>query len=220
MKVSGAARIVFALNALAVVVGVVISVVAAGDAEGAFFTGIAAKFNVFCFFTVQSNLILAFTCAVLAAGWVPAATWFRTLRLIGVVGIALTFVVFHAVLRSLQDLTGEAAVADFLLHTLSPVLGVGGWLLFGPRGQTSRAVVWWTAAYVAAWGLFTMIRGAIVEDSNGRHFYPYDFMDPTDHGYARVLANLAIVALVFLALAFGAHALDGWLTRRRSRIRA
>ncbi len=207
---------VFALNALVVAVGVIISVAKAGDSDAAFFTGVAAKLNVFCFFTIQSNLILATTCAMLAAGWVRPATWFGSLRLIGVVGIALTFVVFQAVLRPLQDLTGLSALADFLLHTLSPILGVGGWLLFGPRRQTSRAVVGWTTAYVAAWGLFTMIRGAVVERGDGKHFYPYDFMDPTDKGYARVVVNLVIVAVVFFALAVGAHALDGWLTRRRT----
>ena len=38
-------------------------------------------------------------------------------------------------------------------------------------------------------------------------------MDPTEQGYVRVVVNLVIVGLVFLALAYGAHALDGWLTR-------
>ena len=119
-----------------------ISVVKAGESDEAFFSGAAARLNVFCFFTIQSNLILALTCLLLAAGIASSATWFRVLRLIGVVGIALTFVVFQAVLRDLQDLTGLHALADFLLHTLSPILGVGGWLLFGPRRLTSVSVVW------------------------------------------------------------------------------
>ena len=97
-----------------------------------------------------------------------------------------------------------------MLHTLSPILGVAGWLVFGPRGQTSIRVVWWTTAYVAAYGLFSMIRGAIVD------FYPYPFMDAQTHGYPRVIVNLILVALVFLALGFGAHALDSRLARRRT----
>lgn len=209
------ARGVFALNAAAVAVGVAISAANAADADGAFFRGTDARLNVLCFFTIQSNLILAVSCAILATGSVPTATWFRVLRMIGVVGVGLTFVVFQAVLRDLQDLTGSSAVADFLLHTLSPILGVGAWVVFGPRGLTSRAVVAWTTAYVAVWGVVTMIRGALVENEAGKHFYPYGFMDPTDHGYLRVTVNLAIVALVFFGLAFGAHALDGWLSRRR-----
>jgi hypothetical protein len=165
---------------------------------------------VFAYFTIQSNLILGATCFVLAIGVIPQVTWFRVLRMIGVVGVALTFLVFQLVLRDLQDLTGQAAFCDFLLHTLSPILGVVGWLVFGPRGQTSVPVVWWTAAYAAAYGLFSMIRGAIVG------FYPYPFLNAHTHGYGRVILNMALVAVVFFALAFGAHALDRRLTRRRA----
>ena len=154
--------------------------------------------------------MLAFTCFLLAIGVVPPATWFRVLRMIGVVGIALTFLVFQLVLRDLQDLTGQAAFCDFMLHTLSPILGVVGWLVFGPRGQTSVRVVWWTTAYVAAYGL-------LLDDPRGdRGLLPLPFMNAQTHGYARVIVNMVLVALVFFALGFGAHALDGWLTRRRT----
>ena len=40
-------------------------------------------------------------------------------------------------------------------------------------------------------------------------------MNPTDLGYLRVTINLTLVAAVFVGLAFGAHALDGWLARRQ-----
>jgi hypothetical protein len=55
-----------------------------------------------------------------------------------------------------------------------------------------------------------MIRGAIVG------FYPYPFLNAHTHGYGRVILNMALVAVVFFALAFGAHALDRRLTRRRA----
>src|SRR6478735_6114393 len=106
--------------------------------------------------------------------------------MIGAVGIALTFVVFQLVLRGLQDLTGQAAFADVMLHTVSPILGVGGWLLFGPRGLIDRVVIAWTVGYVLAWTTFTMIRGAIVR-RGGVHFYPYPFLDAADKGYPRVI---------------------------------
>ena len=46
---------------------------------------------------------------------------------------AITGVVFHVVLRNLRELTGWDAVADFILHTASPVVTVAGFLLVGPR---------------------------------------------------------------------------------------
>ncbi len=139
---------------------------------------------------------------------VRPSTAFRVFRLIGVVAITLTFIVVHVALRELQDLTGQAAVADFLLHTVSPILGVVGWLVFGPRGQTSPRIVLMTLLFPLAWGAFTLIRGEIVG------FYPYPFMNVTDHGYARVAVNLALVGAVFVGLAAGAHWLDGRLGKR------
>jgi len=208
-------RVVFGLNAAVVAVGLVVQLFAAYDSTEGFFSGRAAALNAFSYFTTQSNVILAATCLLLALGFVSRALWFRALRMIGVVGIALTFVVYHVALSDLRELTSGAKFADVMLHTVSPILGVGGWLVFGPRGLTSRAAVAWTTAYVAAWGVFTMIRGAVVERSDGRRFYPYPFMNAQDEGYPRVVVNLVVVGLVFLAIAAGCHLLDVWLTRRR-----
>lgn len=163
--------------------------------------------NVFVFFTVQSNIIVGVTTAMLAADARPS-TVFRVLRLTGVVAISITFIVFHVALRELQDLTGQAAVADVLLHTASPLLCVAGWLVFGPRGQTSPRVVPWTLVFPLGWGIFTMIRGELVG------WWPYPFIDPTDSGYVRVAVNLVLIGGVFVALAAGARWLDQRLQKR------
>jgi hypothetical protein len=215
MQPTTAARMVFGLTALVVAVGVVVQLFAAADHEGGFFTGTAAVLNVFCYFTIQSNIILGVGCFLLATEATSSALWFRVLRMIGIVGITLTFVVFQLVLRGLQDLTGEAAFADVMLHTVSPILGVAGWLLFGPRRLTDRTAIAWTIAYVLAWTAFTMIRGAIVRHGDV-HFYPYPFLDAAQKGYPRVILNMIVVALVFLGLCIGARTLDRWLIRRRT----
>jgi len=213
---SSRARIWFGATALVVLVGLAIQLpVAVDSTEGAFFddpdAGVARGFNTLAFFTIQANLAVGASTLLLALGYAKRTTWFMALRLIGVVGITLTFIVFHAVLRDLQDLTGQAAVADFLLHTVSPLLCVSGWLLFGPRGLTSRSAVLIALTYLVIWGVFTLVRG----DAIG--FYPYPFMDPTEQGYARVALNLTLVAAVFVALAAGVHWLDGRLARRSAR---
>jgi hypothetical protein len=61
-----------------------------------------------------------------------------------------------------------------------------------------------TLLFPAVWGVFTLIRGEVVG------FYPYRFMAVA----VRVLVNLAVVGGVFVALAAGAHWLDGRLRRR------
>jgi hypothetical protein len=215
VQVNPLGRAVFGLNAVVVVAGIVVQLFASYDSTEGFFSGRAAALNAFSYFTTQSNVILAASCALLAVGIVRGEMWFRALRMIGVVGIALTFVVYHVALRGLRELTSGAKFADVMLHTVSPILGVGGWLLFGPRGLTSKATVAWTSAYVAAWGAFTMIRGAIVERADGKRFYPYPFMDAQEKGYPQVILNLVLVGLVFVAIASGFHLLDAWMTRRR-----
>jgi hypothetical protein len=176
--------------------------------EGFFDTSWQRGLNVFVFFTIQSNIIVGVTTAMLALAVARPSSVFRVLRLIGVVAISITFIVFHVALRELQDLTGQAAVADVLLHTVSPVLCVVGWLVFGPRRQTSTRVVMLTLVFLLWWGSFTMIRGGIIE------WWPYPFIDPTDSGYARVVVNMVLIGGVFIASAAAAHWLDQSLTRR------
>ncbi|QNE22979.1 F420-dependent oxidoreductase [Kribbella qitaiheensis] len=207
-----AGRIWFAVTALVVVVGIVVQLfVTAGGSDGYFPDNPDRVFNVFAYFTIQSNLLLGGTCLLLAldpARWQTAL--FRTLRLNGVLCIAVTGIVYHLVLAGSDDLSGGAAFANLLIHTITPLLGVLGWLLFGPRGQTDLRIVGWSIVYPLLWLVFTLIRG------EGTGFYPYPFVDVALHGYGTVLLNCLFVALLFLALAFGAAALDRRIGSRSS----
>jgi hypothetical protein len=203
-------RIWAAVTAAVVVCGIVIQLfVTATGHEGFFPDNPERVFNVFAYFTIQSNLLLGGTALVLALQ--PdrsGGALFNTLRLNGVLCIAVTGIVYHAVLAGSDDLHGWAAVANFLLHTAAPVVGVLGWLLFGPRGLTDWRIVGWSIGYPLLWLAFTLIRGAFVG------FYPYPFVDVDAHGYGRVLLNCLLVAILFLALAAGATTLDRRLHRK------
>jgi len=132
------ARVWFGLNALVVLVGLVVQLVVTATTTGGFYpTNPQRVFNVFAFFTVQSNVLVGVTSLLLAVRPEPGGLLRRTLRLDALLGIAVTGVVFHLALRQLQDLRGSAALADLLLHTVSPVMCVLGWLLLGAprRGQ-------------------------------------------------------------------------------------
>jgi hypothetical protein len=165
--------------------------------------------NVFCYFTVQSNLLVALTCLLLAVRLDRRSTAFWVLRLTPLVAIAVTGIVFHIALKGLQDLQGAAAVADFLLHTLSPLMCVLGFLVFGPRARITRPIAVMACIFPLCWAVFAMVRGAFI------HFYPYPFIDVDTHGYAPVLLNSLLVAVVFAGLSFGALALDRVLPRTR-----
>ncbi|GAA3139557.1 Pr6Pr family membrane protein [Kribbella aluminosa] len=182
-----------------------------GPGDGFFTDNPERVFNVFAYFTIQSNLLLGGTALMLVMQPDrPESTLLKTLRLNGVLCIAVTGIVYHTVLAGLGHLHGWAEVANFLLHTTAPVVGVLGWLLFGPRGTIDWRIVGWSVVYPLLWLVFTLIRGAFVG------FYPYPFVNVDEHGYGRVLLNCLLVAVLFLALAAGANTLDRRLRRKRT----
>ena len=185
--------------------GVALSVYTAVKTPGRFRTGVERGFNTFAFFTVQSNLIAGGTALLLAVRQDRTSTVFRTFRLIGLVAIAVTGVVYHVALSKILDLDGIAQLGNQLVHTVVPLLAVLGWLIFGPRGQTSRRVAWLSLLFPLAWLAFTLIRGAVI------HWYPYPFIDVAAIGYAKAILNAFWVALLLLGLAAGATALDSRL---------
>jgi hypothetical protein len=205
------ARWWFGATALAVALGVIVQLFVTADLKQGFFdTSTKRVLNVFCFFTILSNLIVGATTLLLALRPRRSSVVFDTFRLTGVVAIAITGIVYHAVLSKLFDLESWALVADNLIHTVVPVMGVVGWLAFGPRGRASRRVMWLSVLFPVAWLVFTLVRGAAVG------FYPYPFIDVADLGYGRALVNCVWVAALYLGVAAGVAALDGWLTRVRS----
>jgi len=206
------ARMFFAATAAVVFAGLILQVVLSATADsGSFGSPKGRVFNFFCFFTVQSNFVVAITSALLAVNLTRPTTMFRVFRLVGVIAIAVTGVVFYVALKGLHELTGWDALADFLLHTASPILSTLGWIVFGPRRQLSWKVIRLAALPPFAWLVFTLTRGTFVQDVNGRDYYPYPFMNVQEHGYAVVLVNCAVVVALFFGLCAGALALDGKL---------
>jgi hypothetical protein len=197
------ARSWFAVNVLVVVAGLAVQVSVTAGATGGRFSSPAARVaNLFCFFTIDSNLLVAFTSAAFALGLARPRTLFQVLRLDALVGIAVTGVVFQVALSGLNDLSGWGAFADNMLHKVSPILCVLGWLLFGPRGLLGWRVVWWSLLFPLGWLVFTLIRGAIID------FYPYPFVDVTALGYGQVAVNCVLVGILFTGLAMVALLFD------------
>ena len=89
--------------------------------------------NIFAFFTVLSNVVVGVTTMLLAINPNRSSAVFAVFRLIGLVAITVTFIVFHVVLSRLLDLDTWAEVANQLLHTVVPIMAIVGWCLFGPR---------------------------------------------------------------------------------------
>ena len=202
------ARPWFAVTALCVIAGVALSVYSAAKNPGHFHRGVERGFNAFAFFTIQSNLIVGGTTALLAVRLDRPSTVFRAFRLIGLVAITVTGVVYHVALARIFDLDGIDQLGNQLVHTVVPLLAVIGWLIFGPRGLTSRRVAWLSLLFPVCWLAFTLIRGAVI------NWYPYPFINVSVIGYAKAILNAFWVALLLLGVAAGATALDSRLGPR------
>ena len=166
--------------------------------------------NIFAFFTIQSNVLIGVTCLMLALKLDRESTAFAAFSMAGLVGITVTFIVFHTVLSRLLDLDTWAQAANQLQHTVVPVLSIVGWVAFGPRGKASPKVVKLAVIFPVLYMIFTAVRGPLAS-----HWYPYPFIDVSKLGYARVLINTLWIALLFFAVAAGAATLDKRLARSR-----
>ncbi|MFJ2935007.1 Pr6Pr family membrane protein [Streptomyces sp. NPDC087219] len=173
---------------------------------------------VLSFFTIWSNILVA---VVLGRGAVRAWTGRTPLPALwtggAVLCITVVGLVFHLVLDNpasefnqaaeIARLTGAKAVANQLLHTVTPIGTVLDFLLLTAPG----ALRWRHAAqWLAVPGLylaFALVRGALLSaDTPTRYTYP--FLDVTAHGYAGVLTNALVLGAGFYALGLAIVGLD------------
>lgn len=173
----------------------------------------AVTVRYFSFFTILSNLLVALVAASAATGgnWTPLRI-LRTPRMRGLAAlcIAVTALVYVAVLRSLWHPLGPQLIADRSLHYVVPALYLVWWFGLLPHGT----LVWRDAArwlwFPLVFALWTFVRGAIVDE------YPYPFLDVGRLGYPAALLNAAVVAALFVVLGLGLVAADKALAPRHA----
>jgi hypothetical protein len=154
------------------------------------------------YFTIQSNILVLVSTAVLVREPAYDGPRWRVLRTAAMTGIIVTGLVHWLLLRPLLDLHGADLVADKLLHLVVPILAVVGWLVFGPRPVMTwpaslRATVW-----PLAWLLVVLAQGSATG------WYPYPFLDHREHGWDHVVVVCLGIFILWFALLFGQHAYD------------
>ena len=154
------------------------------------------------YFTIQSNVLVAVAVVLLTRDPVRDGAGFRSLRLAGTIGIAVTGIVHFFLLRPLLDLDGADYVADKLLHMAVPVLAVAGWALFGPRPRVDRTASIWSIGWPLAYLGYVLVVGA----ASG--WYPYPFLDVDEKGWGHVLGAAVGITALFLLLVAAATAVD------------
>ncbi len=156
-----------------------------------------------CYFTIQSNVLVAVAAVPLARDAAYDGAGWRVLRTASVVGITITGIVHFLLLRPLLDLDGLDRLADTLLHVVVPLLAVAGWLLLGPRPRTGlrelRLAVLWPLAWLAAILAVRAVTGWV----------PYPFLDPTgEDGWTGVVVACVGVLVLFLVVSGAVYARD------------
>lgn len=160
---------------------------------------------VFGFFTITTNLLVAVVFSGIAldqsrlrSGWVVAGT---------MLSILLVGIVYGLLLHGLNELSGGSAVANVLLHMVTPVVVPLYWLLFTQKGglEWKHPLLW--AIYPLAYLAYALVRGA----ATGK--YPYPFLNVAALGWQKVALNALCIAAGFLLAGFAIV----WLDRRAAK---
>lgn len=181
-----------ALSVLAVIL--LQSILNYGEAAGQFAEPYARVFNMFWFFTIQSNILVGISSYILAKDPLRETKIFLVIKTSALIAITVTGVVYHLLLAADSNNTGLNVLTDFFLHTLIPLAYVLGWLFFNVRKKLTWSIAWLSLVFPILWTIAVMIRGPIVD------YYPYPFMDVRDLGYAKALTTMAFVTLFFVFL--------------------
>lgn len=167
----------------------------------------AALWVMLRYFTILTNGLVAVVFCGIALGIVRLGG----ARLVAGTGlaVALVGVVFALLLHDLQRPEGGEAVADRLLHAVTPVAVPLWWLAFVPKGLLGRRDPLLWSAYPLLYCAYALARGG------GDGIYPYPFLDVDALGPVRVALNALGIGAGFLAAGFALVALDGRLAARR-----
>ncbi|MDP3736108.1 MAG: Pr6Pr family membrane protein [Hyphomonadaceae bacterium] len=164
------------------------------------------------FFTILTNI----WCTILMtnAAIRPASRNGRLQRseLAAATAIVIVGIVYSIALRDTWNPQGWAAVADHLLHDISPIAFAVFWLL-RPHGGLN----WRDAALCVIWpviyGVYALVRGSI----DG--WYAYWFLDPSAMELTQLLQTALALIVGFAAVGLVLITADRLLGRRAARPR-
>ena len=153
-------------------------------------TAPAALWEMLRFFTIIGNTLTALVLLSAALGLRRIAT---PSRLGGVTLVmALIGVIYATLLRNIEHLTGNAQIANYLLHYAVPLLIALFWLVFVPRGSLTRLDPLRWAILPLLYLPYAIARA----DADGKYAYP--FINVAQLGWGQVAFNVVVIALGFL----------------------
>lgn len=190
-RVVGFGRIGLALAVLAAVVATHVDVASRGPVN---------PFNLYGYFTVQSNLIgvaSGLVAGVLATRGVARGVATTVLGALATTCLVIVGLVYAVLLAPLGAAGGVPLPwANVVLHVIAPLAAAIDWVTVGDRSRLTWSSVFVILAYPISWTAVVLIRGA----TDG--WVPYPFLDPAQ-GYGVVAGYAAAIAALFATVGTG-----------------
>ena len=166
----------------------------------------AALWSMLRFFTIIGNSVTALALLGAALGLRGPG---RPAVLGGVTLImALVGIIYATLLRNTEHLTGQAQLANYLLHYAMPAAIALFWLIFAPKGGLRRIDPLNWALLPLAYFPYALVRAQL----DGKYAYP--FINAAQLGWPRVLINAAIIAVAFVLAGLALVWLDRMMARK------
>ena len=170
--------------------------------------------NFFSFFTILTNLLVALALTgPLLGEHRRLARWSASegVRAAVAIYIAVVGLIYHFILAPAWHPTGNALIANVLLHYVMPVAFVIDWLAFTLKGRLRwiDPVKWLT--YPALYGVWTVAHGLAT------HWWPYGFVNIDKLGWGGFAVSGVATALFFLIVGLVIVAIDRTFGRKHRR---
>ena len=153
--------------------------------------------QLFSYFTIQTNLILAvlLTVTLLFPGsWMGRYLSLPHVSAAMAVYITIVGLVYHFMLRNQFHPVGMFKVTSDIFHIVSPIAYVFFWLLLNKKELLKWSYIFLWLLYPLIYTIYILIRGAF------SNYYPYNFIDVGQFGYAQVSINCLFLLFGFVVL--------------------
>jgi len=108
--------------------------------------------------------------------------------------IAVVLIVYHAVLARLWDPQGWQWLADFLLHSLIPILYFIYWFIYSGKNKIPVYHILYWLIFPLLYLVYSMLRGALTS------LYPYPFLDLSIQPLSLVIRNCVFITIGYCIL--------------------
>ncbi|MEY4683079.1 MAG: hypothetical protein RL534_498 [Actinomycetota bacterium] len=165
--------------------------------------------DLFGYFTIWSNLLVAVTITMLFLNPNRSSQRFKLFRNTSLLMILMTGILYHLLIAPTANPESWNIYTNAFQHYITPAITVLVWLLVGPRKWFSLRMTISVFAIPTAYLIYTFARGAIIDR------YPYGFFDVIEYGYVSVGTTLVTIYIAGYVLALLFLALDKVLSRNK-----